>query len=440
MKDDADLGITAALANFAADLPDTALPQPARAVMGLSIIDWLAVGLAGRDEPVSGAVRSLVVDEGGTPQAHGFGLAAKVPARAAALLNGTVSHALDYDDTHFAHIGHPSVAVVSAALAMAQRVGATGAEFQAAALIGAEASVRVGLWLGRGHYQIGYHQTATAGAFGAGLAAGRLLGLDAGQMAHVLGLLSTRASGLKSQFGTMGKPFNAGIAAANGVEAALLVAAGLRPRAGALDGPQGFGETHHGAADPGALDNLGQHWLFEQVSHKFHACCHGLHATLEALAEAPSLDAADVVQIEVCTHPRWLTVCNIPHPADGLEAKFSYAQVVAMQLSGQDTARLDNFTLAQCQNPDITALRQQVMVTGDSDLTESQARVTLRLSSGQTLDLYHDLMQERPFDQRSDRVRSKAVSLLGQDPGTRVQDLVDSIASAEEIGAVLGQE
>ena len=240
------MSLTRRLAEFA-NQPltghDTALQ-----VMRLSLLDWLAVTRAGADEPVARITRAMVADEGGRAEASALGLAARLPARAAALANGTASHALDYDDTHFAHIGHPSVAVIPAALAIAERVGASGAALQHAALVGVEASIRVGIWLGRAHYQTGFHQTATAGAFGAGLACARLMGFTADQAAMVLGLLATRASGLKSQFGTMGKPFNAGIAAANGVEAALLVARGFIANPDALEGPQGFGPTHAGVA------------------------------------------------------------------------------------------------------------------------------------------------------------------------------------------------
>ncbi len=179
----------------------------ALSMMRLSLFDWAACGIAGRDEPVVRIVRHMVLAEGGAGEAGLIGGGA-APARGAALANGTASHALDYDDTHFGHIGHPSVAVIPAALAIAQKTGADGARFVQACLVGAELSVRVGMWLGRAHYQLGFHQTGSAGAFGATAAAGRLLGLDAGAMAHALGLCTTRASGLKSQFGTMGKPYN----------------------------------------------------------------------------------------------------------------------------------------------------------------------------------------------------------------------------------------
>ncbi len=437
MKDQAtDTGITKLLATFAATQDAGDICRDAAAVMRLSILDWLVVGLAGRDEPVARAVRALAQDEGGAPQAHALGIAHRVPARMAALVNGSASHALDYDDTHFAHIGHPSVAVVSAALAMAERVGASGAAFQTAALIGCESSVRVGLWLGRAHYQAGFHQTATAGAFGAGLAAGRLLGLNSDRMADVLGLLTTRASGLKSQFGSMGKPFNAGIAAANGVEAALLVANGFEPRRDALDVAQGFGPTHHGAAELSALDTLGTGWLFTEVSHKFHACCHGLHAALEALAGTGTA-AEDIAQIRVATHPRWLSVCNIAAPRNGLQAKFSYAQVLALQLLGHDTARLETYSDALCADPGVVALRNRVEVIGDESVAETASHLTLVLRDGTNHEVRHDLTAPMTLDARRAKVLAKAESLLGVDHVARLVALVDGQAAPSQIGSQL---
>ncbi|WP_127558715.1 MmgE/PrpD family protein [Nioella ostreopsis] len=425
---------TDALASFAA--APLAGADTARAVLRLSLLDWCAVAIAGRQEPVAQVLRALAEEEGGTPQAHALGLDQRVPSRMAALVNGTLSHALDYDDTHFAHIGHPSVAVIPAALAMGERVGATGAAVQEAALVGVEASVRVGVWLGRGHYEAGFHQTATAGAFGAGLAAGRLLRLSAAQLADVIGLLGTRASGLKSQFGTMGKPFNAGIAAANGVEAALLVSKGFDPRRAGLEDAQGFGPTHHGSGDMSALDGLGVDWLFEAVSHKFHACCHGLHAALEAVAELLPVEPEGISEIEVTTHPRWLTVCNISAPATGLEAKFSYAQVMALAALGYDTARLDTFTDALARDQQVGALRRRVRVTPDETLPETAARVSLTLN-GETRDASHDLLTPLPLSTRAAKVRAKAEALLGAQAVARLDSLITENAAPEELGAAL---
>ncbi|SMX36256.1 MmgE/PrpD family protein [Maliponia aquimaris] len=402
----------------AAEAADT---EAARAMLALSALDWMACGIAGRDEPVARLTRALVEDEGGAAQAQVFG-GGRVPMRAAALVNGAASHALDYDDTHFAHIGHPSVAVLPAALALGEHLDLPLPEILAAARLGAEASVRFGLRFGRGHYQAGYHQTATAGAFGACVAAARLLSLDEGQTGHALGLVSTRASGLKSQFGTMGKPYNAGIAAANGVEAALLAARGFVSNPLALDGVNGFVQTH--MCDGAVAQPEGA--LLESLSHKFHACCHGLHATLEALA---TMTAPETVQaVTVQTHPRWLTVCNIPAPASGLEAKFSYRMVVALALLGHDTAALETYSDALCVDPAVVALRERVTVEPRDDLKETEAVVTV---DGQRA--VFDLEAPMTLEARTVRLRAKAAALIG---AARAEAVWQAITGGDRAGFV----
>lgn len=400
------------LAGFAARPITTT--AAARLVSSLSALDWLAVGRAGVNEPVAQVSRNMVLAEKGAPHASIFGSDIQVPARAAALVNGTTSHALDYDDTHFAHIGHPSVAVFPAALAMGELHEVSLVEVLEAALIGMEVSIRVGLWLGRSHYQVGLHQTSSAGAFGAAVAAGRIAGFDAIQMQQVLGLTATRASGLKAQFGTMGKPYNAGMAVANGVEAALLIGQGLQANPDAVDGPGGFGVISHGENNLAeAVQGLGETWVFEEVSHKFHACCHGLHAALEAGREL-DVGAPEIAEMTVTTHPRWMSVCNKPAPTTGLGAKFSYTTVLAMQALGHNTAVLDSYRDSICADPRLIALRKRIGVVADDSLSETQAWLSVLRRDGVRQDVEHDLRAPMSLAMREDRVRSKAGTLIGQ--------------------------
>ncbi|MHA6262000.1 MmgE/PrpD family protein [Arenibacterium sp. CAU 1754] len=409
----------------------------ARHVARMSALDWLAVGLAGAQEPVAGIVRDMALADGGAAQASVFGASDRLPARAAALVNGTTSHALDYDDTHFAHIGHPSVAVFPAALAMGEHHDAPLDRVLEAALIGMELSVRVGLWLGRTHYQTGFHQTATAGAFGAAAAAGRLTGLTAEQMEHGLGLAATRAAGLKTQFGTMGKPYNAGLAATTGVECALLVAAGFRANPGAMEGAFGFGATHHGEGlIDAALDGLGETWLFEQVSHKFHACCHGLHAALEA-ARMLDMAAPEIAEMKVTTHPRWMSVCNQSEPATGLGAKFSYKTVLAMSALGYDTAQLNSFSEDTCADPRLQELRHRITVSSDDALSETAARLDVLRRDGETLTATHDLQAPMTLADREVRVRDKAKALIGADRANSLWHLLQASAKADDLAAMI---
>ena len=391
-----------------ADFAKNSEPSPdALEMMRLSLMDWAACGIAGREEPLAVILRDKGLSEGGKAEASVIG-GDKLPAPRAAMINGAVSHALDYDDTHFAHIGHTSVGVIPAALAVAERVGASFDDFLTACLIGSEGAVRVGVWLGRDHYQVGYHQTATAGAFGACLAALRLLGADQAQAIAGIGFVSSKAAGLKAQFGTMAKPLNAGLAAEAGVEAALWAMAGMTSTE---QGLQAFGATHHGGADAEAFDGLGRTWRMLEVSHKFHACCHGLHAMLEALSEV-SVDPADVVSVEITTHPRWMTVCNKPAPNTGLEAKFSYAQTAAMALVGVDTSAIAAFSDMVAQRSDLVALRDVVTVVTAESLTEMQARVRITLRDGAVLDAAHDLAAPMTLEARAAKLMRKAQGLL----------------------------
>lgn len=412
--------------------------ETAREMMALSLLDWSACAIAGQDEPAAKIVRNMVLGEAGNPQASLVGQSQGAPVRGAALVNGTASHALDYDDTHFGHIGHPSVAIVPAALAVGELVGASGAQVLDAALIGVEASIRVGLWLGRAHYQVGYHQTATAGAFGATLAAGLLLGLDRSQMAQSLGLVSTRASGLKSQFGTMGKPMNAGIAASNGVEAALLAKSGFVSNPQALDGLQGFGQTHHGEGDLTAFDQVGGDWMFETVSHKFHACCHGLHAMLEAIGKScGDVEAGDVASVAITTNPRWENVCNISSPQTGLEAKFSYRLTAAMALGGVDTAALGSYSQDVAQDSVLIALRNRVLVCFDKGVAETAARVCVTLKDGTSRRGEHDLADQMPMAVRREKLQAKAVALVGSGRAGAIWSAIEGGLDLPALSAVL---
>jgi len=386
------MDITAQLLIYALAEP----PDDARAVMRLSLLDWAACGLAGHRDGAFDVWAATLDTDGPATRFDGRGGA----VAEAALVNGTLSHALDYDDTHFAHIGHPSVAVIPAALAMAQMQGAPLNDMVDAAFVGAEASVATGLWLGRGHYQVGFHQTATAGAFGATIAAARLLYLDGDKGRNALGLCSTMASGLKSQFGTMGKPLNAGLAARTGVEAALWAHTGMTAARDGLAGALGFGDTHCRAGAEVPFE-----WRMGAVSHKFHACCHGLHAALEAVRDVPLRDA---LQVAVQTHPRWMSVCNQMAPDTGLGAKFSYAHVLSMAAHGVDTGDIGSFTDACARDPQLVRWRQRVVVSPDDELSEMQARVIV-----DGVECFHDLDTPLPFEMRATRIHEKARALVG---------------------------
>lgn len=421
-----------------ATMPKAAFSAKAWTLARFSLLDWMACGLAGRREPLAEKMRRLAQSEGGKPVASIIG-GAGAPPRMAALVNGATSHALDYDDTHFAHVGHLSVAIYPAALAVAEELNASAVDTIAAFLIGAEGAIRVGRVLGRAHYDIGFHQTATSGAFGATLAAGRLYGLDRDQMRAALGLCATRASGLKSQFGTMGKPYNAGIAATNGVECAALARFGFTSADDGISGPQGFVETHTPLAEQTVPSG---EFLFEDNKYKLHACCHGTHAMIEALliaiAKRPTA-LNSVSGMNLTVNPRWLKVCDIKSPRTGLEVKFSYAWLAGMILRGDQTGDDRTYANALAKDATLSKFARRVDVIGDESVADLETVGVLHLKNGSEIPLHCDLANPMPEDVLARRLRRKAEAMLGEE-GIALWEMADEIKnlSARAIGERLG--
>ncbi len=402
--------------------PAHLLPQNAMVKARFSLLDWMTCGLSGLDEPVAQKIRAFAENEGGANQATTFG-GILAPARLAALVNGTTAHALDFDDTHFAHVGHLSVGIFPAAMAMGEALDAPLRDVIAAFLLGAEAAIRIGVQLGAGHYNLGFHQTATAGAFGATVAVGRLMGLSHAQMRQALGLCSTRASGLKSQFGTMGKPLNAGLAASNGVECAQWAALGITSADDGLHGPQGFFSTHH--ASPDSEAPLRDGFLFEDNLYKLYACCHGTHAMIEGLLSL-GVPFDQVAHIELRTNPRWLAVCDKKSPRTGLEVKFSYGWLAGMALRGDDLGDRGVYTDALCDDEALAQFARNVHVSGDNTQTDLQAAGNVLMKDGTSLPFHHDLAAPMPAEVLRAKLTAKATSLL-QAQGAALWALEDQL-------------
>ncbi|MCH4269688.1 MAG: MmgE/PrpD family protein [Brevundimonas sp.] len=426
-------GLTQLAARFAVQA--SAFPAEVVEIAKLSIFDWFVVLHAGSAEPVSDVVRAVVRHERTQGESRAISLEAPVSARSASYVNGTVSHALDYDDTHFGMVGHPTVAVFPAVLAVAQEEGLSGRRLLDAFIIGVETSCRLGSYFGRRHYGAGFHQTATSGTFGATAGVSRLLGLDEDQTRHALGFASTRASGLRSQFGTMGKPIHAGMAASNGVEAARLAAFGGVSRPDGIECVEGFEETHQSGGGP-VPDMYGPEAPFQlsDLKYKFHACCHGTHGPLEAalIAKSELVGGADAVSRVILTvNPQWTNICCIPEPKTGLEVKFSLATVIAMALLGVDTASPASFTDALCDDLAVTALARRVDIVFQPDMPDTMTLAVVELTSGKRIEVTYDLMEPVGRDVLADKLRRKAKALLGADHAASLWAFVERLETLD---------
>ena len=395
----------------------------------MSILDWCGVAYAAKKEPVSRIVSEMVMEEKGVNQATVISSGHRVSSRGAALANGATGHALDYDDTHFLFVGHPTSSALPTALALGEELNSSIEDILLAYMAGVEVSTRIGHILGYPHYNAGFHQTATSGSFGSTIVASKLLGLSEDQTINALGLVSTRASGIKSQFGTMGKPFHAGMAASNGIEAAKLSKLGFISRDDGIECEQGFFQTHgwNKEIPPRAIEGLGAEFLFPEIKYKFHACCHGLHSFLEALDELKQVNNFNpetIEKIEIETNPSWLKVCNIEKPKTGLESKFSYKLTAAMSIFGKDTSSLDTYDDTICFNDKMNEIRDKVKVIPNENLTNTQSVISIKDGSSE-INNKHDLSDNIEKNILETKIISKSASLLSKAKSEQIEKILN---------------
>ncbi len=437
--------LTLALAGKGCALSYEDLPAPAREIARQCALDYLGVAIAGATDPLVRLLLDELTEAGGAPQAGVIGYDTRLPALSAALVNGAAAHALDYDDVNMAMPGHPSVAILPGLLALAELKGSSGREVVTAFVAGYETGCRVGAALSPGHYNLGFHSTGTVGSFGAAAACARLLGLDAEATAVALGVAGTQAAGLKSQFGTMCKPFHAGKAAQNGLLAARLAERGFSSRTDIVECIQGFALTHGPDFAPEAAlatPEAGFH-LFANL-FKYHAACYFTHAPIECarrLREEHRLIPDLIDGITLRLDASCDRVCNIPAPVDGLQSKFSLRQMVAMALVGVDTASLGAYSTANASDPELVGLRRRVRFEWQENWPQTLSEIELDLIDGRRLTARHDAGIPAPdVALQEERLAAKFDALveprLGASRTRELRAMISGLDSLAEIGSL----
>jgi 2-methylcitrate dehydratase PrpD len=361
------MSATLKLAEKIVALRDAPLDAEAETVATQCLLDWFGVSLQGAKEPVADILAGELAN--GNHGSHTIiGRREKADLIDAALINGTIGHALDFDDAIPASLGHATVPVAPAVMSLAAELDATGEQTLRAFLAGYEAECAIGTYFGAEHYARGYHATSTVGVFGAAAAASLLLGLNAAQTARALSLAATQSGGLKSLFGSMGKPMHAGRAAADGLLAARLVARGFDAIEDGLENPQGAGPVLAGLESGSDIDTDLFGGQIRGTLFKYHAACYGTHAPIEAARDfLAAHDPADIESIEIHVGSMAIGMCDIETPTSPLECKFSLHHAVAMVLAGIDTASLENYSTEMATHPDIAAWRDKMTVIGGFD-------------------------------------------------------------------------
>ncbi|MFM9845925.1 MAG: MmgE/PrpD family protein [Hyphomicrobiaceae bacterium] len=385
-----DLHPTRDLALWSSGVTHADISDTARTWARHAILDWFGVTIAGAREPLA-AILAEEFAGGGNARATLVALKNTAAAHDAALVNGAVSHALDFDDVNRHMHGHPTVPVASAVLALGEVLGSSGRDIVLAFIAGYEVECRLGDMCGDAHYDKGFHATGTFGTFGAAAGAARLMGLDAEQTAAALGIAASQASGLKLNFGTMTKPLHAGKAAANGLIAARLAARGFTARHDAIEAPQGFAATQAPGfnAQPVRPDRNAP-FAVEENLFKYHAACYLTHSSIEAIRDLRRQHNIGLDDLEAMTlhvDPGHLKVCNIPEPASGLEVKFSIRHLTGMALDGIDTAALETYSDASARDARYASARERIRIAPRIAPPEERhgAAVAIKLKDGSTV-------------------------------------------------------
>jgi 2-methylcitrate dehydratase PrpD len=428
-------------------------PVEGRHAAARALLDTIGVMLAGASESAAASVQQIVAQESSVLQCSVLGTRLRTSATSAALANGTAAHAHDYDDMCFVSLAHPSAPLVAAGLAIAELSGATGRALLEAYVVGFEIEARLGRAMNPRHYQRGWHCTSTLGTIGAAAAASRLLGFDATASGHALAIAASEASGLKENFGTMVKPLHAGLAARNGVLAALLAQAGMTASASAIEGPQGFlaaMDSESSALLPFVAD-LGGRWeiLDTGITVKLYPSCAATHPALDALLDLKRRDgfaAADVDRIDIGVDAITPTVLMHEHPSTGLEGKFSMPFCAAAAVVDGHVG-LSTFAAERLADPTVAGMRERVAMRVDPSLDAgapplTQARVQVTLKDGRVLDAVANGARgypDRPAT--SEQLAAKFLSCAGVAlPETRAREALAAlqcIASAADVRTVI---
>lgn len=383
------------LAIFAAELKFADIPAPVLRRTEDLMLDWLGSVLAARTaRPVRSIERfAQMMGPADGPSEILTSRRTSSPVFAA-LVNAAASHYVEQDDVHNGSVFHPAAVVIAPALAVAQSIGASGAQLLTAVVAGYEVGIRVGEFLGRSHYKT-FHTTATAGTLAAAAAAGSLLKLTPQQMLHAFGSAGTQSAGVWEflRDAADSKQLHCAHAAASGLMSAYLAQDGFTGAAKVLEGAQGLGVGMSTDADPAKLtDRLGTRWALAETSFKYHASCRHTHPAADALLQVMAqhdLKPDDVVRVTAHVHQGAIDVLGrVTVPATVHQGKFSMGTVLGL-IAVHGRAGLGEFD-RDFLAPEVAAFRDKVAMELDAEVDSAYparwiGKVSVQTRDGRTL-------------------------------------------------------
>jgi 2-methylcitrate dehydratase PrpD len=345
-----------------------------------------ALGVA-RTPPIEMAMRVLL-PLSGTERVAVIGRAERLDPLGATFINAIGGNLLDYDDTHLRTVIHPTAPVAPAALALAEQRGLSGAAMLHAFILGAEVECRIGNAVSPGHYARGWHITSTCGVFGSAAASAKLLGLNAEQTSHALGIAASQSAGIIENLPSAAKNVSVGNAARNGLFAALLAQAGYTAAPSAIEGALGWARAM--GDEPKVADTiggLGEQWEMAANTYKPYPAGIVMHAVIDAclaLRRDYGLTAADIAEITV-SGDQLLLDRGDRSVASDRDARVSIHHCAAVSfLFGQ--AGLKEFSEETVCDPAVAALRGRTAVRLNADSPRGAATASVRTLDGRVLE------------------------------------------------------
>lgn len=410
------------LADFVAAFRRRDIPPDAEHAAARCVVDLMAALIPGGVEPPATLLAAALAGETSDGAAVLIPSGQRVGVRAAALINGSAGHTIEFDDIYRDALFHPGAPTIAAALAMAQDRHANGDRFIRAVIAGYELSTRIGVVVQPAHYNF-WHATGTLGTFGAAAAASTVLGLDAEGCAHAIATSGTLAAGLQQAFRShaMSKPLHAGRAAETGLLAALAAERGVTGAPDILEGPRGFGAAMSNTPDFRGVLGDPNAFNIRQMTFKPYAACGHTFAAVDAAREIRTREgllAEDVERIEIATYGKALEVAGNPQPRTSYEAKFSLPYCVAVALA-TGSARLEAFTEERLKDEAISRLVAATALSTDPQADAAYPRqraatVIVHTRDGRRLSFHAPTRKGDPDNPLSDdEISEKFMELAG---------------------------
>ena len=441
------------IAEWTAGLTFDAIPDAVIADEKLRVLDILGVALAASALPATAPVRSAALRLGAGEECRMWGYGDRGSAASAAIVNGALAHALDFDDTHNESVVHISGPVVTTGLTLGEALRADGTSALTAMVAGAELGCRIGAVAPGGFHKRGFHATGVVGAFAAAVTAGKLLGLDAAQFGHALGIAGSQASGLMECFrdGSATKQLHPGWAAHAGITAAYLAEEGFTGPATVFEGRDGLYNAYVGNGDrpfERLIDGLGADWTCLQTSFKPYPCGHVVHGFLDAILALNREEGLRAEQVEKITCPtaEWMipVMCE-PRavklkPETDYHAKFSfYFTLAATLLDGR--LGVEVFTEKNIKNREILSLAEKIHCIPDPDAPGTghfKGWVQVDTVDGRRLErVVDDNWGSAANPMTPDQVRTKFTENAGLAvTKKRAEEIVDRAGKLEKAGDV----